>query len=183
MLDEVLVKQCSPTLAGLKTGNLFPVSYTTMEQMRTEIRDCNRRLLSKGLRLLPVRYGNGRALLYMYRPACLRRDLADKNAARLLTDMGYTVSSPDRCLAKLIRKINEAPEFPHEVGIFLGYPPEDVKGFIENHACGCKCVGCWKVYGNEEDAKRTFCRYKKCTHVYCEQWKKGKSIEQLAVAV
>lgn len=45
-------------------------------------------------------------------------------------------------------------EFPHEVGLFLGYPPEDVEGFIENKARSCKITGYWKVYSDEEKAKR-----------------------------
>ena len=36
----------------------------------------------------------------------------------------------------------------------LGYPAEDVQGFIENETKECKCVGCWKVYGDEEKAKK-----------------------------
>lgn len=47
-------------------------------------------------------------------------------------------------------------DFPHEIGLFLGYPLEDVQGFIENRAEGYKCVGCWKVYGDEEYAKQEF---------------------------
>ena len=45
-------------------------------------------------------------------------------------------------------------EFPHEVGLFLGYPPEDVEGFIENKACSCKLTGYRKVYSDEEKAKK-----------------------------
>ena len=54
--------------------------------------------------------------------------------------------------------------------------------FIDQQARGCKCVGCWKVYGDEEKAKKTFDLYKKCTRVYCDQWAKGRSIERLTVA-
>ncbi|MBQ7128480.1 MAG: DUF3793 family protein, partial [Clostridia bacterium] len=74
-------------------------------------------------------------------------------------------------------------QFPHEVGLFLGYPPEDVKGFIENNAKCSKCVGCWKVYGDEEKAKKCFENYKKCTRIYKELYLKGKTIERLTVAV
>ena len=84
---------------------------------------------------------------------------------------------------QLSKRLNETKEFPHEIGLFLGYPPEDVKGFIDNRAEGYKCIGCWKVYGDEENAKRKFECYKKCTDVYCAQWANGKSIERLTVAV
>ena len=80
-------------------------------------------------------------------------------------------------------RFRQGGEFPHEVGVFLGYPPEDVDGFIGNRACGHKCVGCWKVYGEEEAARKTFAKYQKCTRVYCEQWARGASIERLTVAI
>ena len=38
-------------------------------------------------------------------------------------------------------KGDESGEFPHEVGLFLGYPPEDVKGFIDHRANNFKCAG------------------------------------------
>ena len=73
-------------------------------------------------------------------------------------------------------------EFPHEVGLFLSYPPEDVKGFIENRAANAKCTGVWKVYGDEWQARQTFAKYKKCTQVYCERWQSGSGLDKLAVA-
>ena len=77
-------------------------------------------------------------------------------------------------------KGDESGEFPHEVGLFLSYPPEDVKGFLEHKPC--KCVGCWKVYENEEADKKTFAKYKACTRVYCRQLASGIDIERLTVA-
>lgn len=183
MADDVIVKQCSPTLAGLKTGNLFSVNYHNPAEIKTAVRNLNRRLSGKGLRLIPVRYGQKQALLYMYRPSCLRRDLADREAVALLSEMGYITNSPEKCLVRLIHKCQNNSQFPHEIGLFLGYPPEDVRGFIQHSAQHCKCTGCWKVYGDEEKAQKTFHSYKACTRQYCEQWLKGKSIEELAVCI
>lgn len=84
---------------------------------------------------------------------------------------------------RLVRRLDENEEFLHEIGLFLGYPPEDVRGFIENKAAGYKYVGDWKVYGDEEKARKTFAKYKKCTRVYCAQFALGKSIERLTVMV
>ena len=46
----------------------------------------------------------------------------------------------------------------------------------------CKCTGFWKVFENEETAKMTFDRYRKCTKIYCRQLEKGMNIERLTVA-
>ena len=72
--------------------------------------------------------------------------------------------------------------FPHEMGVFLGYPLGDVIGFIKNAGQNCKCVGCWKVYCNECEAIKAFARFKKCTSVYVRLWNQGRSVRQLTVA-
>lgn len=182
MSEELMVKHCSPTLAGMKTGNMFVCGYGDKKEMRDEVCRLNRQLGKKGIRILPLRFRNNRALIYVYRPAKLSQDLQCDTASRLLNERGYCVETPERCILQLSKRICENEEFPHEVGLFLGYPPEDVCGFIENKAEGCKCVGCWKVYGDEETAQKTFAKYKKCTRVYCEQYAKGISVERLTVA-
>ncbi len=68
------------------------------------------------------------------------------------------------------------------MGLFLSYPPEDVKGFIDHRACGFKCAGLWKVYGDERRARELFARFKKCTEIYCALWQTGLRLDRLAVA-
>lgn len=182
MSDELLVRHCSPTLAGMKTGSVFSCAYTSKTEILTQIRRLNQRLGHKGLRVIPLRFTDKNVLVYVYRPSHLRHDLNHDQAVALLKQHGYTDLRAEFCLTKLIDRFRESGEFPHELGLFLGYPPEDVHGFIENKAGGHKCVGCWKVYGDVDAAQKTFAKYKKCTSVYCSQWEKGKSIERLAVA-
>ena len=183
MSEEAIIKHCSPTLAGLKTGNIFNCEYESREEMREAICAWNRKLRAKGIRILPLRYRNGTALIYFYRPSLLSKDIKNKDACRILSELGYDIATCGRCIVRLIERISESSQFPHEIGLFLGYPPEDVSGFIENRACCCKCTGCWKVYGDKEKAEKTFSRYKKCTRIYHDHWKNGKSIERLTVSV
>lgn len=56
MSEELLVKQCAPTLAGIKTGSLFPCPCDDRESLLADIRRLNRLLVPKGLCLLPIRY-------------------------------------------------------------------------------------------------------------------------------
>ena len=86
MSEEMVVRQCAPTLAGIKAGSLFPCPCTDRDALLDEVRQLNRRLSPKGLCLLPLRFTEGSALLYLYRPATLRRDLSDDLARRLLAD-------------------------------------------------------------------------------------------------
>ncbi len=180
MCEASLVRNCAPTLAGLKTASLFTCPYDSREELLESVRALNRRLGPKGLRCLPLRFSQRQALIYLYRPAMLRQDLSCAAAAALLRGRGYETDSCQVCLCQLARRLRAQGEFPHEIGLFLGYPPEDVRGFIEQGPC--KCVGCWKVYGDAAAAEKTFALYRKCTQVYCRRWAEGTDIERLAVA-
>ena len=68
MSEETLISKCSPTMAGLKTGNLFSYRFKDRRELNESIRRFNRYLVPKGVRLLPMNVRDGRALLYMYRP-------------------------------------------------------------------------------------------------------------------
>lgn len=182
MSEDILVRQGAPTLAGIKTGSLFPCPCDDREALLGDIRALNRMLVQRGLCLLPIRFLPGQALLYLYRPADLRRDLKNSLAAEILRRAGYPDDST-RCVARLIRRFRESGEFPHEVGLFLSYPPEDVQGFIDQRACNFKCAGLWKVYGDEKKARELFDKFKKCTEVYCARYASGLRLDQLAVAV
>ena len=135
MSEEMVVRQCAPTLAGIKAGSLFPCPCTDRDALLDEVRQLNRRLSPKGLCLLPLRFTEGSALLYLDRPATLRRDLSDDLARRLLAEAGYDGGSCGRCVATLIRRFRQGADFPHEIGLFLSYPPEDVKGFVDCGRC------------------------------------------------
>lgn len=183
MSEELVVQHCSPTLAGIKTGNLFGYSCETEEELKGAVRKLNRMLGPKGIRVIPLEYVGKRALIYIYRPSRLREDLKDALAAKILKHCGYACKSPEHCIVRLSGRLRECQDFPHEIGLFLGYPPEDVEGFMIHKGNQCKCSGCWKVYGNETNAKKCFAKYKKCTEVYYAQWSNGKSIERLTVTV
>lgn len=182
MSDEQIIRHCAPTLACIKTGSLFSCPCDSRESANAFVRQMNRRMMSKGLRVLPLRFRNGLCLIYVYRPQKLEDDLNAQQAQSLLADCGYACKNANSCLQRLIARLAKGEEFPHEIGLFLSYPPEDVYGFI-HHRSDAKCCGCWKVYGDVDAAQRTFDRYRRCTDLYCRLWESGHSIEQLTVAV
>ncbi len=183
MSEYMLVFYCSPTLAGIKTGSLFTCDYKCRKNIHLEIRRINRILVPKGLRLLPLRFHKGKALIYLYRPHQLENDLADHMASRLLKQCGYSLKNGNYCIVELIEKLNLCRSFPHEIGLFLGYPPEDVNGFMNGSPFEYKYSGLWKVYGDVDKAKQTFSAYKSCAENYKCRWNNGCSLEQLAVNI
>ena len=181
MPNEILVRCCAPTMACLKTGNMFTCAFDSRSQMTEDLRHLNRRLGRKGLRILPLRWREGKALLYLYRPKLLERDLSDPLAGKLLSECGYASEDPRACLARLISRLRAGEDFPHEIGLFLGYPPADVDGFMHRKE-EFKLCGLWKVYDDVEGAVRQFARCRHCTEVYLDCLSRGFTLDRLAVA-
>ncbi|MGN0361555.1 MAG: DUF3793 family protein [Bilifractor sp.] len=181
MSEETLVEHCAPTLARLKTGNLFSCVFSGQSEMVGDIRRFNKVLVPKGLCLLPLKYCQGRALLYLFRPAMLYRDLFRAESREILDAEGYPQEDVMHQLQKLMNRLRNSAEFPHEIGLFLSYPPEDVRGFIEQGPRRCKKTGYWKVYGDEEMADRIFSSYRHCHDVYIRQLRSGVTFTSLVV--
>lgn len=112
MCEESIVKNCAPTLAGLKTGSIFNCGYDEKSQLFAELKLLNNRLRSKGLRIIPLRFHGGNALLYLFRPRKLSLDLSDKNAEILLKKCGYCVGDCNKCVAHLTERVRADRSFP-----------------------------------------------------------------------
>lgn len=177
--DETVIRYCAPTLAAIKTGSLFACVEETEQALHESVLSLNRRLCGKGLCILALHWREVSRLMYVCRPRKLACDLKQPRAQAILRGCGYPCGQVNDCLRLLAGRLRTQEEFPHEIGLFLGYPPEDVEGFMKgSHA---KCVGCWKVYGDAERAQRLFARYARCTSVYLRQYAQGVSIERLTV--
>lgn len=122
MTEELVISHCSPTMAGMKTGSLFTCPAEERNVLTENIRQFNSSLVPGGIRMLPVKYMGCRVLIYMYRPEKLAEDLKDKAAKEILEEKNYPVDHVDRCVVELVRRLNGKEEFPHEIGLFLGYP-------------------------------------------------------------
>ena len=176
--ETVMIEQCAPVLAGLKPAGLF----------RYETRRWNDQLGEKGLkvRVLKGCAQTHRYLIYVYRESRLRQVLADEAVQEFLQREGYALpedaSDCDGMLRQLSRRLCCEADFPHEIGVFLGYPLTDVVGFIENQGRNFTCCGCWKAYGDPDAAARHFAQLNKCTRVYLRLFHEGTPIFRLAVA-
>ena len=88
----------------------------------------------------------------------------------------------ESALEHLKERTNGCLEFPHEIGVFLGYPLEDVVGFIHNNGKNFQLAGMWKVYGDREEAKKDLESIKNARTFILRLWNKGRSVRQLIVA-
>lgn len=180
-LEKALIHHCAPTLAGLKSAGLFRYFYESRQSAEEEIAQTDALLQAKGVYVEALIWNKDSVLIYTYRLNHLQRELQNPEALEILQEYGYVGCDAGSCIRHLKKRVCECACFPHEIGIFLGYPPEDVRGFIENSGQNCKCCGIWKVYCNEQDKIQLFCKFQKCSDVYRQVFSKGRGLAQMTV--
>lgn len=181
-LEFYLIENCAPTLASLKTASLFRCPCREEEDVFDALYRWNREFSRKGLRAVLLKRFTGSALIYVYRRSQLERDLKENGAKQLLETYGYQSTDPEYALNRLAGRLTSEGEFPHEIGLFLGYPLEDVQGFIQNHGKNSLCTGAGRSTATsvkQESASRVL---KNGRDIYRRLWNEGKSIYQLTVA-
>ena len=182
MLEELLVENGAPTLSCIKCANLMTARFTNRVQLARQVAALRLRLRQYGVQLTILRLRDGCAQLYLYRPQLVSAILERQAVRDFLRGCGYTDLRLSEALKLLRRRLESGEDFPHEIGIFLGYPLEDVQAFIEKHGQDCVLCGMWKVYHNEQEARRYFASCHDCRLRAIRAFRAGMSLEQLTVA-
>src|SRR5699024_3604088 len=111
--------------------------------------------------------------------------LEDPKVQTLLDEYGYSGMCMKQMLGRLSGRIRDfagrGMGFPHEIGVFLGYPLEDVRGFIENEGKRYLMIGYWKVYNDLAGARMIFQEYDRAKNCAVNEFLTGKSIREIAL--
>ncbi|MBP0960680.1 MAG: DUF3793 family protein [Oscillospiraceae bacterium] len=173
--DMELSEHTAPALAGIKCANLFTVDKP--ERLIDELyNEFSGRAGGLGLKMKVLCRSGRRTLIYIYHSDILRSWLSRSDVKRFLSEYGY---KPDDSIEKKLKRLSsriECGSFPHEIGAFLGYPVDDVRGFIKNKGRNCLLCGTWKVYHEAEKAEKLFKKYGECRDYLCSQIKKGTEL-------
>ena len=182
--ESLLVEQCAPTLAGIKPASLFRCGRQSTADVRQTVESWDHALGRLGLRIRVLKEcpGTGDCMIYIYRPAWVERLLSDEKNLLFLESCCYESGDTDFLLKQLSGRLCLEQDYPHEIGLFLGYPLADVVGFIENRGWNYTCCGCWKSYGDPEKARAYFDLCRQCTSRYCALYAQGAPLLHLVVA-
>lgn len=175
-LQFLIVLQCAPILSEVKPSVLFAVKAR-------EGQEAAKILKSYGIETKIIGNKTGRELLFCYRNKQLNKLLYEKSRQTFLSEMGYseanTLESKLIFWKKRMEKYQEGSAvFPHETGIFLGYPVGDVQGFMQHQGKNATDEDYWKVYENLLQARLTFSLYDKTKVFSVNRFLSGKMIEQ-----
>jgi hypothetical protein len=153
-LASFLALETAEVLEGKKPANLFNIGNRPQacgKNLYPLWKRHGAALLRKsGLAVREMVDRGDSVLLFIYRPAALMALLARRNVTTLLGRAGYeTTLDIEATLTELQSRL-ATPNFPHEIGIFLGYPLKDVVGFMGLAPLPFTRQGIWKIYGAPE---------------------------------
>jgi hypothetical protein len=178
--EQTVIQCASPALCGLKPANLFSIRTEMLEEARDYLSNLKRTINCQGKDILIIQRGSSTKLLFVYDVKLLSEVLKNYEAIFYLKSKGYPVEDGFiSLLEELVRRLTDEREFPHEIGIFLGYPMEDVIGFETFGGRNCLYHGSWAVYSNVERARKQMNLYSDCCMACSRMLEKGIKISEI----
>lgn len=176
--EEMIVQHGAPTLAKLKPANLFSCEGNCYQC--EDVSRCSRQLNRAGVCLRTMHFNGKRSLMLVYRAELLWAHLEQPEVQEFLRPLGYS-GTLEQHLHHLQKRIHFCGGFPHEIGLFLGYPLEDVVGFMRNQGRNYKLCGYWKVYGDAERARALFRSFTGCRETLLRHYRNGTKLSRLCL--
>jgi hypothetical protein len=165
-LASFLVLEVAEVLQGAKPANLVAIA--------NKRRPCGRNLYllwkehgaallaESGLQVRELADRGSSLLLLLYRPEALAALLQMKSVSVILKKSGYDApADPEKVLAELEKRV-AGEGFPHEIGVFLGYPLKDVVGFMGLARLSFTCQGPWKIFGDPSQSLSLARNHREC---------------------
>ncbi len=163
-LDRLVAYHCAPTLMGMKAGNMFSLKRSAFIGREEKVQAILHMLREKGLSAKVFHTPWDASLIYLYRIDLLKENLSHPLSRSLLHSLHYQGQDTEELVEQLGCRMEKNESFPHEIGLFLGYPPEDVAGFVKHKGARCKfCVleGIWRR-GKGQSVFRAICLLPLC---------------------
>lgn len=174
--DILLILQCAPVIIGVKSSNAIIVSEEKKEWIQEAIQESS-------ISCLNLYQSKKDYFIFLYRKKQLQHYLERAEIIDFLKNFGYKNFELEKLFSDFIKKFAQykkgQTQFPHELGIFLEYPMEDVKGFLQYYGKNSLFTGYWRVYQNPARAIQIFNEYNKAKLTVAKDFVKGKSLKEI----
>ena len=175
-LKTQLALQCAPLLTGIKLSNLLTVTKSNEEDVKDLFRNTE-------ITVHTLYQTKHRTIFLLFREKQLLAYLNEEDVKETMRLFGYQTLRLIDIFEKLCDRykkyMKDHLSFPHELGLLLGYPVEDVLGFIRNEGRNYLYCGYWKVYGDVDAARITFDRYNQAKEDAIRLISSGMEIHEL----
>ena len=175
-IETQIALQCAPLISGLKVSNLLIISAEDEALVRGILR-------RSGISFFRLLRTGEKVTFLLFRKNPLEDYLGRQEVKAMLVTEGYVDFSLGNILGTFQRRYESYMSvggwFPHEMGLLLGYPAEDVKGFVENEGKNFLYSGYWKVYADVEEKRRLFQKFENAKETVIQLLSYGVGIQDI----
>ncbi|EGW39545.1 DUF3793 family protein [Desulfosporosinus sp. OT] len=153
---HLVIEHLGPIVLGIKPSELLNVSLYDQriwEEFKTLFSQ------QEQLRLREIRQINGRQQVIFYHRATLDTVLREKHHQEFLRTFNYPEIYSLNCYLNHVLGKIKSKAFPHEIGIFLGYPLKDVLGFMKQIPLTYVGTHGWRIYGDMQVSGEIYEKY------------------------
>lgn len=145
-----IIKLIGPVILGSKPSEIVNIPGCPEEKIikLNEIEAFFGNCKKVKYKIINVHDGSKRVLFINEKS--MNRRLLDKKCRNFLRFLGYPREYNFEAYMRELMLRLESKEFPHEIGIFLGYPLKDVLGFMGYGKQEFVEVFSWRIYGDKE---------------------------------
>ena len=175
-IETQIALQCAPLISGLKVSNLLIISAEDEALVRVIMR-------RSGISFFRLLRTGEKVTFLLFRKNPLEAYLKQQEVETMLAEAGYAELSLGNILSTFQKRyahyMSAGGRFPHEMGLLLGYPAEDVKGFVENEGKNFLYSGYWKVYADVEEKRRLFQKFENAKETVIQLLSYGVGIQDI----
>ena len=175
--NQMMIHFCAPTLCSIKPGNMFFVKDEDF--LPDNFEQWKQSFFIRGIMSFAIKISETSTAIFVCNACWVRKILGDDIVHAYLLEKGYHSSGVCDFINGFTTRLQNSQSFPHEIGIVLGYPVDDVIEFENHEGQDCKYCGQWKSYSDPEHAKQCHCSYKNCCG-FCERlYNEGYSLDYI----
>lgn len=182
-IEKFLIYNASLVISGVK-----PSATVTIKKDNDNLYDKWIKYGIDFLKIIDISYINLREtnnalIILIYNENKLKNYIFEKENKKFLLQLGYCDKEDlDEYLIILKRRYKEF-NCPHELGVFLGFPLNDVKDFMGCKEKKCLSCGYWLVYNDLQEAKKVFSKYDKVKEHTVNYILNGDSSHKVAYSI
>lgn len=182
-IENFLVYNTSLVIAGVKPAVTIAMKKNNIK-LYSNWNNFGKAFIKRlNLEFVELRESNESIIVMIYDEYVLEKELNTKDHLEFLFKLGYPHKVEIKEYIRTLKSRYEKYHCPHELGLFLGIPFEDVKDFMECTTKKCLLCGYWKVYNNSSKAKTIFNKYDKVKEYTIKNMLKGNLSRNLALSI
>lgn len=158
-MEKLIIYNISPVIAGVKPASTITFNKNEFNTYEGFVKYGDEIIKNLSLDYIVLRVTEDIIVTLIYNEENLLMQLSEVETKNFLVKLGYDNKLSINSYLNTLKIRYNKYHCPHEIGLFLGIPFRDVDDFINCSEKKCLLCGYWKVFNNEERARKLFKLY------------------------